>query len=235
MFNFNKTLPHRSTWILERTLWKKGMEYVVGIDEVGKGAIAGPLVVAAVVLPIQCHLKNLNDSKLLNAEEREKLSQEILNACVAHVIVSGSNSEIDQEGITAVNRKLFQQSFDQLLPSLKLRQTSRMTMGGKFNRDTCFVAVDGRPIAKLPIEHEYIIDGDARVKTIAAASILAKVHRDALMNNFASTHHHYGFDKHKGYGTPRHWQTLEQYGPCPIHRTSFLEAYRIRKNQGSLV
>lgn len=197
---------------------------MVGIDEAGRGPIAGPIVVAAVVLPVNCVLKGLDDSKALSERKRNDLAQAIRDVCVASVVVKAEHFEIDEAGIGTVNQRLFRESFNELR---KVMKENHMTPE--------FVAVDGRSSVGFPIEHEYVIDGDARVKSIAAASILAKTHRDQIMDEYHRQYPGYGFAKHKGYGTSSHWEAIDRLGACPIHRKSFLVKYQLRKNQGSLV
>lgn len=197
---------------------------MVGIDEAGRGPIAGPIVVAAVVLPVNCTLKGLDDSKVLSERKRSDLEQEIRDVCVALAIVKAEHFEIDEAGIGIVNQRLFRESFDKLRKAMKERCITPE-----------FVAVDGRPSAEFPIEHEYVTDGDARVKSVAAASILAKTYRDRLMIEYHKQFPGYGFADHKGYGTSSHWAAIDRLGACPIHRKSFLVKYQLRKNQGSLI
>jgi len=223
-YNFNKILPHRSTWILERALWREGKRYVVGIDEAGRGSIAGPIVAAAVVLPVECRLRGLNDSKSLSEAKRDVLACEIERMCVATAIVEIGNETIDADGIGTVNGRLFRNALKKITAVLRNN-----------NSKPNFAVIDGRRLVDLPIEHEYVIDGDARVKSIAAASILAKVYRDKRMIHYGSQYPEYGFSEHKGYGTARHWTAIDRLGACPIHRQSFLLKYQLRKNKGSLV
>lgn len=197
---------------------------MVGIDEAGRGPIAGPIVAAAVVLPVECDLKGLDDSKVLSEAKREVLARQIEEVCVAFVVVKLQHSEIDRYGVGEANRQLFRECFEKLSMTMK--------RNGLFPD---FVVIDGRHSVELPIEHEYVIDGDARVKSIAAASILAKVFRDKLMVGYDRRHPGYGFGGHKGYGTKAHWEAIDRLGPSPIHRKSFLVKYRLRQSQGSLV
>jgi ribonuclease HII len=187
----------------ERVLWQRGLTHVAGVDEVGIGPLAGPVVAAAVILPMDLCLGGIRDSKKLIARQREILSKEIYHTAWAVGIGMADLQEIDrlniyQAGLLAMNRAVKQ------LPL-----------------DPQFVLVDARCIPDISWPQRGIIRGDAKSQSIAAASIVAKVHRDALMDAFDRQFPQYGFIRHKGYPTTEHRRALAEYGPCPIHRRSF--------------
>ncbi len=190
--------------VWENRLRAQGHEYIAGIDEVGRGPWAGPLVAAAVVLPPRFRLRGLDDSKKLSPEERERLFDRLVNhpSVVFHWAVVPSE-EIDGLGLQHANHAAMRRAFEGL--SMK----------------ASIALIDGRPLPNFPVRHEAIVQGDSISLSIAAASVIAKVHRDRLMTEFAAIFPEYGFEKHKGYGTRFHSQQLRQHGPCPIHRRSF--------------
>lgn len=190
----------------EEALWASGEVPVAGVDEAGRGPLAGPVVVAAVILPRQQEVAGwgLNDSKQLNEEQRERLYQIITAApeVIWAVAVIGAEL-IDQLNILRATHHGMAQALT------KLRVAPKHAL------------VDGLPVRGLPCEHTALVKGDARSRSIAAASILAKVTRDRLMCEAHTSYPHYGFAQHKGYPTPAHRQALAQHGPCPLHRRSF--------------
>lgn len=195
-----KKKPH---WEEEKALWSAGHRHIAGVDEAGKGAWAGPLVAAAVILPVDFNPLNVNDSKLLTPNQREKLFVHITRHSVSWAVSVVSAKYIDQYGIVPANKKA-------LLDAIK-----------KLHIKPHAVLVDAVKIkhGKKPVKA--IIDGDAISLTIAAASIVAKVVRDALMIGEHRLHPLYEFHLHKGYGTPRHHALLKQHGASSIHRHSF--------------
>ncbi len=195
----------------ERELWQQGLSRVAGVDEVGCGPLAGPVVAAAVVFPCEWlnsgllgKLRGLNDSKQLTKEQRESYFAIITaHAEIRHAIASVDVETIDQINILQAAHRAMNLALEQLQPSPE------------------HVLVDGRPVKTLRFPHTALVKGDARSYTIAAASVLAKVTRDRMMVEFDQLYPGYGFAEHKGYGTPQHLAALTQYGPCPIHRRSF--------------
>ena len=188
---------------LERLLWRVGIRYVAGVDEVGMGPLAGPVVAAAVVLPPETRLDGVADSKVLRAEVRERLAVEIRRRAVAVGIAVVDPEEIDriniyQAGLAACRRAVA--ALD-VVPG--------------------FVLVDGREIPDLPMPQSAYPKGDAFVCSIAAASIVAKVYRDALMRELDTRYPEYGFGRHMGYSTRAHFAAIRAHGPSPIHRRSF--------------
>lgn len=175
---------------------------ICGIDEAGRGPWAGPVVAAAVILPTKKRPKGLADSKQLSAEAREELALAI-RACAAVSVGLASPEEIDQINILQATYLAMRRAFD----GLPERPVAAL--------------IDGNSAPELPCAIEMIIDGDAYVASISAASIIAKVERDRMMIEFCAQYPGYSFSKHKGYGTPEHQRALTELGPCPIHRRSF--------------
>jgi len=190
------------TW--ENRLRAQGHHSVVGIDEVGRGPWAGPLVAAAVVLPPKFRLPGLDDSKKLSSAERERLFERLVNnpAIQFHLSLVPP-AEIDVVGLQEANHTAM-----------------RRALAGLSDSPT-IALIDGRRVRDFPIPHEALVKGDSLSLSIAAASVIAKVHRDRLMTESAEIFPEYGFEKHKGYGTRFHLEQLRRYGPCPLHRRSF--------------
>lgn len=175
---------------------------ICGIDEAGRGPLAGPVVAAAVILPAKGRPKGLDDSKQLSAEAREELAHKIRAIGIVGVGVA-SVEEIDELNILRASHLAMRRAFD----ALSERPVAAL--------------VDGNMAPDLPCPVEWVIDGDAIMPLISAASIIAKVERDRMMNELCALYPGYAFSKHKGYGTPEHQQALKRLGPCPIHRMSF--------------
>ena len=190
---------------LERHHWRSGAQCVVGIDEVGRGPLAGPLVTAAVALPVgrrPSWYADLRDSKRLSARQRERLAPMIQAAALQWATGWVHANELDRLGLTAALRLACQRAINGL-PT-----------------PPDFVLADGRDDLRLPYPTEMIIKGDASVTSIAAAAIVAKSARDAWMVALDQRYPGYGFARHKGYGTQMHLRALEELGPCPQHRRS---------------
>lgn len=190
------------TFHFERDLAALGYKAVVGIDEVGAGALAGPVVAGAVILRMPFRLAGVRDSKLLTTAARGRLAEEIRRYSRAHATGEASVEEINKLGIR-------QATF------LAMRRTLEKI--GEID----FVLVDAWQIPGIPFRQKGIIRGDRLVKSIAAASILAKVYRDALMDKLAEEYPQYGFRDHKGYSTPEHLAAIKEFGACPIHRVTW--------------
>ncbi len=188
---------------------KYGEEYVCicGIDEAGRGPFAGPVVAGAVVLPVGLKIEGLNDSKKVAANKREELFDEIKEKAVSYGIGMSSPARIDEINILQATYEAMHHAVEDLdvVPDLLLN--------------------DAVTIPQIPIKQVGIIKGDARSLSIAAASIMAKVTRDRLMIEMAELYPEYGFEKNKGYGSAEHIAALKKYGPCPIHRASFIHHY----------
>lgn len=187
----------------ERRLWERGVVHVAGVDEVGCGPLAGPVVAAAVILPAGFSIADINDSKQLDAPTRERLAPEIHGRAVAWALGSCTVEEIDRLNI-----------YRAALEAMR-RAVTGLAVAPEH------LLVDARRVPGVVMSQTSIIDGDALSQSIAAASIVAKVHRDALMRDLAREHPGYGFDNHKGYATAEHLAALERLGPCAIHRRSF--------------
>lgn len=183
--------------------YRKTFGLLAGVDEVGRGALAGPVVAAAVILPEDFEHPELDDSKCLSPAKREELYEIIISEAVAWAVARIENAEIDEIGILKASLKAMAQALESLSPSPQL------------------ALIDGRFTTPWAGLQKAIIDGDALCQSIAAASIVAKVFRDRLMKEAAKVFPQYGFERHKGYGTREHLEALRTYGPCPIHRLSF--------------
>ncbi len=181
--------------------------YICGIDEAGRGPLAGPVVAAAAVLPKDCQIFYLNDSKKLSEKKRDLLFDEIKEKAVAYGIGIVSPQVIDEINILQATYEAMRQAISQLnvIPEILLNDA---------------VTIPGVDIMQVPI-----VKGDAKSVSIAAASILAKVTRDRMMMEYDQIYPEYGFAKHKGYGTAAHIATLKEYGPCPIHRRTFIKKF----------
>ena len=196
-------------WQYEREAMEQGSRCVCGCDEAGAGPLAGPVYVAAVVLPYGLEIPGLNDSKKLTEKKREALFPVIQAQALAWSVASVSAEEIDATDILSARMKAMQLAID----GLPLPAEFALIDG---NRDK------GRSAA-IRTEHRCVVKGDALSASIAAASILAKVSRDRYMVEMAERYPQYAFEQHKGYGTKLHYERLELYGPSPIHRLTFLK------------
>jgi ribonuclease HII len=186
----------------EKLLWKKGLEKIVGLDEVGRGAFAGPLVAAAVILPKKFKINGIKDSKLLTPAKRQVLSEYIIKNSVAYSISKVNLSFINKYGVGKATHQAFRNCLK--------------------NIDFDFVLVDGYQIKNYDKRlQKGIIHGDNISVSIAAASIIAKVYRDNLMKKLHKQFPEYNFLKNKGYGTKYHREALKKHGLCKLHRTSF--------------
>ncbi len=200
-------LPARPSLVYEKRQWAQG-NVVVGIDEVGKGAWAGPLVVGAAVLPRDRRVYGVRDSKKLTSSKRETMFDRIAQWCDYWAIGAATNQECDELGMSAAQRLATQRALDGLGVTCDVA-----LVDGKWN----FV----RGISGAPLEVEMIVKGDNVSLSIAAASILAKVSRDRLMRSLAAEFPAYQFEGNKGYPCPRHQMALQGYGPSSIHRVSW--------------
>ena len=196
-------------WALERACREEGYSSVCGCDEAGAGPLAGPVYAAAVILPFGVELPGLNDSKKLTEKKREALYPVIREQAVAWAVARVEAAEIDETDILSARMKAMQLAIDRLTPAPDFALIDG-------NRD------HGRSAA-VTTPHRMIVKGDSLSASIAAASILAKVSRDRYMKEIAAQYPQYEFDRHKGYGTKRHYELLRQYGPSPIHRRTFLK------------
>jgi len=190
-------------WRLERELCAQGHARIAGLDEVGMGPLAGPVIACALVLPLGLSLVGLDDSKRLRPEARERLEGEIRAAALEVGLGAAWPDEIDRLNIYRAGQLAMRRALAALAAAPDA------------------VVVDGRRVPDLPCHQVAVIGGDARVASIAAASVIAKVHRDALMRELDRAHPGYGFARHVGYATPEHLEALARLGPSPIHRRSF--------------
>ena len=191
-------------WTLENEIYASGVNILCGVDEAGRGPLAGPVCAAAVILPRGLEIPGLNDSKKLSEKRREALYDVIISSAAAYGIAFADVEEIERLNILhatflAMNRAIAQLS---VRPELAL--------------------IDGNRDSDIEVPSRCIVKGDSRCADIAAASILAKVTRDRYMIKMAEQYPQYGFEQHKGYGTKQHYAALREYGASPIHRMSFL-------------
>lgn len=194
-------------WEIEQSLQTPSRTLICGVDEAGRGPLAGPVCAAAVILPFGLEIEGLNDSKKLTDKKRKALFDIIKKEAIAYGIALVDEKRIDEINILQATFEAMRQAVSQL------SVTSQ------------FVLVDGNQDPKLPIDAMTVVKGDARSANIAAASILAKVTRDMLMEELAETYPQYGFEVHKGYGTKKHYEALREFGPCEIHRMTFLRSF----------
>ena len=191
---------------IEAAYWEKGL-LVAGADEVGRGPLAGPVTAAVVLLPKDCRIQGVKDSKKLSEKQRERLYPQILEQAIAYGIGWVWQDTIDAINILQATRRAFQLAFSALAKKPDI------------------LLVDAVQDLDIPIPQQAIIHGDALSHSIAAASILAKVERDRYMAQQAELYPAYGFEKNKGYGTAAHIAALEKHGPCPLHRRSFIRRF----------
>ena len=191
---------------LEQQLKNKGFNLVAGVDEAGRGPLAGPVCAAAVILPLDCEIDGLNDSKKLSEKKREALFDVIIEKAVAYDI-----QLVDHKTIDEIN----------ILNATMLAMTNAVN---NLKTKPDFVIIDGNRLpSQLEIPAKAVVKGDAKSMSIAAASILAKVTRDRLMLELADKYPEYEFTRHKGYGTKLHQEKLREFGPCEIHRKTFIK------------
>lgn len=192
-------------WKIERELTAEGIGPICGCDEAGAGPLAGPVYAAAVILPPELVIEGLDDSKKLTEKKREQLYEIITQKALAWAVAYVSHREIDEINILNARMKTMELAINalEIKPALAL--------------------IDGNRSSGITTPNRTIIHGDSLSASIAAASILAKVSRDRLMVELDKTYPQYGFARHKGYGTKAHYEALREYGPCEIHRMTFLK------------
>jgi len=203
-------------WTYEREAWTQGFATICGADEAGAGPLMGPVYAAAVILPRECVIDGLNDSKKLTEKKREALYSVITETALAWSVASVSAAEIDATDILSARMKAMQLAIDGLpaKPDFALIDGNR----------------DHGKHAAITLSHRCIVGGDGRSASIAAASILAKVSRDRYVTDVLDREYpQYQFAKHKGYATKLHYAMLDQYGPCPEHRRSFLKKWEAQR------
>lgn len=190
----------------ERKHIESGAQFVAGVDEVGRGPLAGPVVCCAIIMPTDQIIEGVDDSKKLSEKKRETLAEIIKERAISYCIYEVSQEEIDEINILSAVKKCMVKAVEGLSvkPDITL--------------------VDGVD-THLPINAEYVIKGDANSYTIGCASIVAKVYRDRLMSEYAKEFPEYGFEKHKGYGTKTHIEKIKEIGPCKLHRKTFIKNF----------
>ena len=193
-------------WAIENSLYDGGVDgSICGVDEAGRGPLAGPVCAAAVILPRGLEIPELNDSKKLTEKKREKLYEIITEKAISYGIAFADHNEIDSLNILNATFKAMNRAISQL------DQTPALAL------------IDGNTVKGIEYPAQAIVGGDGKSASIAAASILAKVTRDRFMVEMAEKYPQYGFERHKGYGTKLHYQALREYGASPIHRKTFLK------------
>lgn len=190
---------------IEQELFDSGINYIAGVDEAGRGPLAGPVCAAAVVLKKGSFIEGVNDSKKLSEKKREELYEKIIREAECYAICMADEKTIDEINILNATFQAMNEAAE------KLTTTPDM------------VLIDGNRIKNMNLPHECIVKGDAKCNSIGAASILAKVTRDRYMMKMHEKYPEYGFDKHKGYPTKLHYEMIEKHGVSPIHRLTFLK------------
>ena len=192
---------------IEESLMQKGYSVIAGVDEAGRGPLAGDVYAAAVVLPHGILIEGLNDSKKISEKKREKLYDEICENAIAYAVATASVEEIDTYNI----RNATYIAMNRAIEALKVKPD--------------YVLIDGDCIKECNYEHECVVRGDAKSASIAAASILAKVTRDRYMKQLSEKYPEYGFEKHNGYGTAVHIAALKEFGASEVHRKTFIKKF----------
>ena len=187
----------------EAVFRRQGIVLLAGVDEVGRGPLAGPVVAAAVILPEKSEFPGLTDSKLLTQARREFFDQQVRKQALSFAIQEVGVTEIEALGIWQASLKAMAMAVQQLLPTPEL------------------VLIDGPWRLPVALAQQPVVKGDQRCQTIAAASVLAKVYRDQQMESYHLLYPHYNFASHKGYATREHLESLRRWGPCPVHRRTF--------------
>ena len=187
----------------EKKYYDMGYKYIAGVDEAGRGPLAGPVFAAAVIFDKDTYIEEINDSKKLSEKKRDELYDVIIEKALSYCIVSVDEKEIDRINILASTLKCF----------------NLAVSGLSVKPDVALI--DGNRVGEMPTQCETVVKGDARSMSIAAASILAKVARDRYITELDKKYPEYNFAKHKGYGTKEHLEAIAKYGPSPIHRLTF--------------
>lgn len=192
----------------ENKLYSEGLKYIAGIDEAGRGPLAGPVVVGIAIMKPDSFIEGVNDSKKISEKKRELLYEQITNEAIDWSVGIVDQNEIDEINILNATKKAFHMA----ITNLKIKP-DRILVDALEHIDTC------------GIPYTSIIKGDAKVYSISAASIIAKVTRDRMMKEYDEIYPEYGFAGHKGYGTAKHIQAIKAYGPCPLHRKTFIKNF----------
>ena len=201
---------------IESDLYRKGVNNIAGIDEAGRGPLAGPVVVACVIMPKNSMIEGVNDSKKVSEKKREKLYEEIINEAIAYGVGIISQEEIDRINIINATKEGLTMAIKEMEKDLKEKERN-------FEKPEIILVDALTKIDTDGISYRSIIKGDAKSYSIAAASIIAKVTRDRIMRQWDEVYPMYGFEKHKGYGTAKHIAAIKEYGVCPLHRRSFVK------------
>lgn len=190
--------------VMEKELHNEGFSFVAGIDEAGRGPLAGPVVAAAVIFLDYSKIPQVFDSKQLKEKTRDELFEMLTSRDdIIYAFAEVDNNEIDRINI------------------LQATHLAMRSAAAGLSQKPDFVLIDGNPVKSMPFPNKSVVKGDAKCAAISGASIIAKVHRDRLMCKYAELYPEYGFEIHKGYGTAAHLEAIEKYGPCPIHRKTF--------------
>ena len=197
-------MNNNNLWQLEDSIYSEGFSLLAGVDEAGRGPLAGPVCAAACILPRNLEIPGLNDSKKLSSKARDSLYDIIINSAVSYGIAFATVEEIESLNILNATFLAMNRALSQLSPQPAL------------------ALIDGNRNSGISIPSRCVVKGDSLCADIAAASVLAKVTRDRYMLTMAEQYPEYGFEKHKGYGTAQHYAAIRQFGPSPIHRPSFL-------------
>ena len=200
-------MTDKNMWLIEDSLYAQGIGVICGVDEAGRGPLAGPVCAAAVILPPHLEIPGLDDSKKLTDKRRRELMPVIKEQAIAYGIGLASHEEIDEINILQATFLAMQRALDQM----------------QVKPD--FALIDGNREKDFGLPVKTVVKGDSLSANIAAASVLAKVTRDDLMEAMAEEYPQYGFEIHKGYGTKAHYEALRTYGASPVHRTSFLKKF----------
>ena len=192
----------KPTFLRERKLLDAGYHAIVGVDEAGTGALAGPVVAGACILPLNSRIGRLHDSKLFTEKVREQMYEKVVEKAENWAVGIVSVNEIMKMGIRTASLEAMRRAIEKIAIA-------------------DYALIDAWTVPELSIPQRGIVKGDRLVKSIAAASIIAKVTRDHMMYEYHSEYPKYGFDKHKGYGTRVHRQIIDEFGPCPIHRLTY--------------
>ena len=200
-------MTDRTMWEIEDSLYSNGAQVICGVDEAGRGPLAGPVCAAAVILPKHLEIPGLNDSKKLTDKRRRELYPVIMQNALAYGIAFADHREIDEINILQATYLAMERALLQLTVKPDV------------------VLIDGNRAKDFGIPVQTVVHGDSLSANIAAASILAKVTRDNVMLEMAERYPQYKFEVHKGYGTKAHYEAITQYGPCPIHRMTFLKKF----------
>lgn len=203
---------------IENSLYEKGINSICGIDEAGRGPLAGPVVVASVIMPKDSLIEGINDSKKISEKKREMLYEKIVEEAVAYGVGIIAQEEIDRINILNATKEGLKACIKELEQDLKNKSRG-------FEKPDIILVDALTKIDTDGISYQSIIKGDAKSYSIAAASIIAKVTRDRIMRQWAEVYPEYGFEKHKGYGTAVHISALKEYGACPLHRKTFIKKF----------